>query len=399
MFHVATSQDIKDDKLSDVYFYRTQQILKAKKIDKSVTVEFVVKKFPEYIFHHKSDSSEIKRTWGVFAGLEEATCLLENLELDLWTLPEGTIFHENQPVMVIKGKYLDFGIYETALLGLLCQASGVATKAARLRKLVGNKILLSFGARRMHPAIAPMIERNAYIGGCDGVAVVKSAELLNIEPSGTIPHALILILGDTVEAITAFNEIIDKKIKRIALIDTFQDEKFEALRVAETLGAELFAIRLDTPGSRRGDFHAILQEVRWELDLRGFKKVNIVVLGGIDENIIPKINDLVDSYGIGTAISNAPVLDYSMDIVEIEDKPIAKRGKMSGQKQLWRCPTCMKSVVAPISEPVSVICDCGSKPEPLLTPLIQSGKLIRSLPNAQQIRDFVLNQLSYFELG
>ena len=60
--------------------------------------------------------------------------------------------------------------------------------------------MVSFGARRMHPALAPMIERNAYLGGCDGVAVAKSAELLKLEPSGTMPHSLILMLGDTVVA-------------------------------------------------------------------------------------------------------------------------------------------------------------------------------------------------------
>jgi len=127
--------------------------------------------------------------------------------------------------------------------------------------------------------------------------------------------------------------------------------------------------------------------------------VKIVVSGGIDENIIPKIHDIVDAYGIGTALSNAPVLDYSMDIVEIEDEPITKRGKMSGQKQLWRCPGCLKSVVTPYSQSAGRICDCSVEPEPLLTPLIESGKLIRSLPNANQIRENVLKQLPHFELG
>jgi nicotinate phosphoribosyltransferase len=50
-----------------------------------------------------------------------------------------------------------------------------------------------------------MVERNAYIGGCDGVAIVKSAELIGEEPSGTIPHALILMMGSTVEAVRAFH--------------------------------------------------------------------------------------------------------------------------------------------------------------------------------------------------
>ena len=49
--------------------------------------------------------------------------------------------------------------------------------------------MISFGARRMHPGLAPMIERNAFVGGCDGVAVTKSAELIDADPMGTIPHS------------------------------------------------------------------------------------------------------------------------------------------------------------------------------------------------------------------
>ncbi len=90
-----------------------------------------------------------------------------------------------------------------------------------------------------------------------------------------MPHSLILIMGDTVEATKAFNRVIDPKIKRISLIDTFGDEKFEAIRVAEGLGEDLFGVRLDTPSSRRGDFKKILEEVRWELDIRGFEKVRL----------------------------------------------------------------------------------------------------------------------------
>src|SRR5690606_27067049 len=125
---------------------------------------------------------------------------------------------------------------ETAMLGLLCQASGVATKAARIRRLAGDKTVVSFGARRVHPAVAPVIERAAYIGGCDGVSVVMAAELLGEDPTGTTPHALILLMGDTVDAMLAYDRVLPPDVPRIALIDTFQDEKFEAIRVAEALG-------------------------------------------------------------------------------------------------------------------------------------------------------------------
>ena len=155
----------------------------------------------------------------------------------------------------------------------------------------------------MHPALAPMIERNAFIGGCDGVAVTKAAELIDADPMGTIPHALVLMFGDTVEALRAFHEVVDPKVRRVALIDTLQDEKFEAIRVAEALGKDLYAVRLDTPSSRRGDFFRILDEVRWELDFRGFEHVKILASGGIDEYEILKLNSLVDGYGVGTAIA------------------------------------------------------------------------------------------------
>ncbi|CUS91929.1 Quinolinate phosphoribosyl transferase, C-terminal domain, partial [Candidatus Kryptonium thompsonii] len=133
----------------------------------------------------------------------------------------------------------------------------------------------------------------------------------------------------------AFDEIIDPKVPRIALIDTFTDEKFEAIRIAEALKDKLYGVRLDTPSSRRGNFLAILKEVRWELDIRGFKNVKIFVSGGVDEEIIKQLNEVVDAYGVGTTISSAPVLDFAMDIVEIEGKPMAKRGKLSGEKQVY----------------------------------------------------------------
>jgi nicotinate phosphoribosyltransferase len=385
MLQTASLEDIKKGLVSDIYFERTRQVLEKLNINKHVTTEIVLKKFPAD-YH-----------WGVWAGLEESLEVLSGLKINIWSMPEGTIFDVNQPLMVIEGPYLEFGIYETALLGFLCQASGIATKAARCRMAAGDKQVVSFGARRMHPGIAPMIDRNAYIGGCDGVAVVKSAELLGLDPSGTIPHALILIMGDTVSAVKAFNEIIDKKVKRVALVDTFLDEKFEALNVAKALGDDLFGIRLDTPGNRRGDFLSILKEVRWELDLRGFQYVKILVSGGIDEYKILELNEVVDAYGVGTSISNSPVLDYSMDIVAIEGEPIAKRGKPSGKKDVFRCPMCYETVVIPYGWKFSQVCPCGQDYENMLKPIIENGKLTAKYPSVYGIRDYVLKQLGKYE--
>ena len=278
MFHTATWKDVKEGLVTDIYFERTKKILEAKGVDLHVRAEFVA---------HVLRSNW---SWAVFAGVEECAEVLEDLPVDVRMMREGTIFGTKQPVMELSGKYLDFGQYETALLGLICQASGIATMAARCKKAAGKKEVISFGTRRMHPTIAPLIERNAYIGGCDGVSAGLGAKLIEREPVGTMPHALILIMGDTVKATRAFDEVIEPTVRRVSLIDTFNDEKIEAVNVAGELGERLYAVRLDTPRSRRGDFLEIMREVRWELDLRGYKEVKLFLSGGIDERDIERYN-------------------------------------------------------------------------------------------------------------
>lgn len=385
MFHVADPKDIIDGKITDVYFERTLKILKAKKINPLVRAEFIAKSLPD------------NWPWAIFAGLEEAMYLMKHLKIKARAMKEGTVFYPYEPVMEIEGRYQDFCIYETAILGLICQASGVATKAARFKKLAGDRLVVSFGARRMHPILAPMIERNAYIGGCDGVAVIKSGEIIGEDPMGTMPHSLIICIGSTVDAIKAYDEVLEPKFKRVALIDTFLDEKFEAINVAEALGERLFAVRLDTPSSRRGNFYRILEEVRWELDLRGFKHVKLFVSGGIREEDLPALNSVVDAYGIGTSISNAPVVDYAMDIVEVERKPLAKRGKWSASKRVLRCPKCGSRKIV-LHNKERHLCSCGKKFEDILIPVLDNGKqLIRTEPPSK-LRESVLKSVKELPL-
>jgi nicotinate phosphoribosyltransferase len=385
MFHTAREDDIKAGRITDVYFLRTLEILDRENIDAVVEAEVTLKTFPE------------SWAWGILAGIEEVAGLLTGLPVDVDAFREGSSFRAGEPILTIRGRYREWGHYETAILGLLCQASGIATKAARCKRAAEGRTVISFGARRMHPVLAPMIERNAFIGGCDGVAVVKSAELIKEEPVGTMPHALILILGDTVKAAKAFDASIDPRVKRVVLIDTLNDEKFEALRVAEALGERLFAVRLDTPASRRGDMLEILREVRWELNSRGFSWVKLFISGGLDEAEIRRLNPLADAYGVGTAISNAPVMDFALDLVEIDGRPIAKRGKRSGRKAVYGCRGCRLRWVLPadVSAPA---CPCGDSVESLLTPLLRHSRVVRKLPTTQEIRSGVLEELEYLAL-
>lgn len=355
-FHIATAEAILAGRTTDVYFERTLEVLEAEGVDPRVVVEVRAKSLPE------------GWPWAVFAGLEETVALLADRdEAAIRALPEGSPFQAREPVLVVEGRYRAFADLETPLLGFLCQASGIATAAARCRIAAAERTVLSFGARRMHPSITPMIERNGYLGGCDGVSAIASAELLGIEPTGTMPHALVLCLGDTLRAALAFDAAVSGDVPTIVLIDTFQDEKFEAMRIAEEMGDRLAGIRFDTPGSRRGDFLQILRETRWELDTRGYGDVKFYASGGIDEESILALNPVCDGYGIGTTISDAPTVDFSLDIVEIDGEPVSKRGKESGAKALLICESCGKRAVVPAGPDSETACPaCGDRTEDAL---------------------------------
>ncbi|MEW5978353.1 MAG: nicotinate phosphoribosyltransferase [Acidobacteriota bacterium] len=386
MFHVATEEDVLQGRVTDVYFTRAVEILRGRGVDKRVRAEIVVKNLPA------------KYDWGILAGTDELLPFLErlNLEIDVRALPEGTRFRANQPVIELAGRYLDFCIYETAILGLICQASGVTTRAARCAAAAEGRPVFCFGARRVHPVIAPLVERYAYLAGCAGVAGVRSAEMLGIEPSGTMPHALILLLGDTVEATKAFADQFPQ-VKTISLIDTFNDEKFEAIRIAETLKERVAALRLDTPASRKGNLKAILREVRWELKLRSHGHIQLFVSGGLSEESIREFNEVADGYGVGTFVTSAPVLDFSLDIVEIDGKPVAKRGKTSGSKALFRCGGCQREEVVPLGQ-TPPPCSCGGEWQSLLGQVISKGKMTAAarerLENLAARRDYIRAQVS-----
>src|SRR3972149_10534118 len=141
-FHTASEDDIRQGRVTDVYFARTLEVLEAKGIDKVVRAEFFAKKLP-------SDYG-----WGVLAGVEEVARLMEGRAVDIRCMKEGEVFMSWEPVMEVSGSYREFCLFETALLGLICQATGVATKSARIRLSAGNRMVVSFGARRIPPAIA-----------------------------------------------------------------------------------------------------------------------------------------------------------------------------------------------------------------------------------------------------
>ncbi len=384
---IAGREEIRAGRTTDVYFRRTMEVLRrAGRENVHVKAEAYVKRFPAGY------------EYAILAGIDEMLSLLAGRRLDIAAMPEASLFLLEEPVFTIDGPYGDFCEMETAMLGILCQASGVATKASRIKHLAGDRSVLSFGARRMHPALSTLIDRHAVVGGVDGVSVVRSAEYLGEPAQGTMPHALILVLGDTVEALRGFDEVVPAAVPRVCLIDTLQDEKFEAVRAAEALGDALAAVRLDTPSSRRGSFRKIIEEVRWELDLRGFSHVQIFVSGGLGEEEVASLRDVVDGFGVGTCISNAPTIDFALDIVEVEGRPFAKRGKRSGSKQVVRCGSCGRREVVSAGAAARP-CRCGAPTHPLVVPAMRAGKPVAPVLSTRQLRSMVLDQVAQFHFG
>ncbi len=385
MDQIPSLEEIRRGDTTDVYFKRTMEVLRRLGKDRvPVTAEAFVKRFPGGY------------DYAVLSGMDEMLALLSGREVDVRAMEEGSLFFLEEPVFSVEGPYGAFCEMETAMLGMICEASGIATKTARIKRLAGDRTVLSFGARRMHPALSTIIDRNAFVGGADGVSVVRSAAFLGEPAMGTMPHALILVLGDTVEAVRGFDAAVKPEVPRVALIDTLQDEKFEAIRVAEALRERLAGVRLDTPASRRGSFRKIIQEVRWELDLRGCSHVQIMASGGIGEDDVAALRDVVVGFGVGTCISNAPTIDFAFDIVEVEGRPFAKRGKMSGGKQVVRCGACGRGErrVVPERRAASERCACGAPMEPLLLPAVRDGKVVAVSRAPRELRRRILEQVA-----
>lgn len=365
-FATVSDERIRNGECTDIYFQRCEEILDATGLNPPVEMEITAASLPG--------------NWAVFCGLDDVITLLEGKPISLAAMPEGSIFYPNEPVMRISGRYRDFARFETSILGFLCHASGVATASLGMKLAARKRSVYSFGSRRQHPAISMMIERSAWIGGVDGVSNTCSPG--EVPKAGTMPHSLVICYPTPIDAFRAFAQHAPEDVPRVMLCDTYCDEKQESLAGARC-GAS--AVRLDTPRSRRGDMRAILEEVRWELDSGGFSHVKIFLSGGVTREDIGKYRDIVDAFGVGGAIANAPVIDFGMDIVEIDGRKCAKRGKRSGAKQVY---------VHSSGDRTTLLADspapAGAKP--LLEHYVREGRVL-SRPTLADARQRVLTQM------
>jgi nicotinate phosphoribosyltransferase len=324
--HFPTAADVLSGETADVYFDRARTILAAEGLDPVVTMEV------------------FSRSEGILCGAEEAIAYLREVfaeaggdpEPVVESLHDGDPFSSRETVMRITARYRAFGLYETAILGILASCSGWATAARRIVDAAAPIPVIGFGARHVHPSVADQMDYASVVGGCIGASTPAGARLAGLAPTGTMPHALVLIFGDTVRAAESFDRHIDPEVPRVILVDTFKDEAEESLRVADALGDRLWGVRLDTPSERGRVTPELVREVRARLDLAGHGAVRIVVSGGFDVERIVAFRAAgapVDSFAVGSAISKASPIDFTGDLKEIDGRPVAKRGRIPGRNE------------------------------------------------------------------
>ena len=304
---------------ADVYLHHTQHILRNEGINPIVTVEFNAQRS------------------GNFCGLKEIQLLLKKIlpeaNSEVWALEEGERFEAKEIALRITAPYSPFGLYETAICGTLASCSGWATAARECVDAATTIPVSAFAARHVHPDVSSAIDYASIVGGCVSCSTILGARKAGVTPSGSMPHALPLLFGDTVRAMQAFERHMPQEIPRVALVDTFKDEAEEALNVAGALKERLRAIRLDTAEERGGVSPSMVKEIRTRLDKAGYKHVEIIVSGGLTPERIKGFVEAsapVDGFLVGSYISSASPNDFTADIREIDGNAIAKKGRTPG---------------------------------------------------------------------
>ena len=264
---------------------------------------------------------------------------------DVRAIPEGEVFFPPEPLVEVSGPRIEAQIVETFLLNVLNFQVMVASKAARNVLAARGRSVVDFSPRRAHGADAALkAARAAYIAGCTGTSNVLAGMLYGIPVVGTMAHSYIMSFSDEIEAFRAFAQ--DFPSNAVLLIDTYDTLQGAANAIAvgremAERGAKLRGVRIDS-----GDLVAQSRAVRRTLDAAGFREVQILLSGDLNEH---KIADMlaqgaaVDAFGVGTELgtsADAPHIGGVYKLVEDEKgyriKLSTGKATLPGRKQVWR---------------------------------------------------------------
>ena len=374
--------------------------------------------------------------------------------LKLRAIPEGRTVHQNEPLTTVEGPIVMGQILETALLNQINYQTLIATKASRIYEMGRRKLLLEFGARRAHDRGAIAGVRGALIGGAHFSSNVGISHALGYPPKGTHAHSMVqlyLTLGMTeLDAFRAFADLYpDDCILLVDTINTLESGILNAIKVFEELrkkGHEPVGIRLDS-----GDLAYLSTSAAKMLNKAGFPDAKIVLSNELDEmniwQIITQIRDEADKngidadsiidrlvYGVGTRLitsSGDAALGGVYKLVAVKENgdwlPAIKISEIPekipnpGNKKVYRLYDNNNKATADllalsdenISDYEKFILHHPSdetkyrtlektkisKIEPLLTDIIDEGKVVYDFPSIEQIRKVRDNDIDMLNSG
>lgn len=236
---------------------------------------------------------------------------------------EGEVVFGNEPLLRVEAPLAEAQLLETALLNIVNYQTLIATKAARIRHIVGNDPLMEFGTRRAQEMDAAVWgTRAAYIGGFNATSNVRAGKIFGIPVSGTHAHSMIQAYKDEY---VAFKKYAERHRDCVFLVDTYDTLKSgvpNAIQVAKELGDQInfLGIRLDS-----GDMAYLSKAARKMLDDAGFTEAKIYASNNLDEETILSLQSQgakIDVWGVGTKLITAydqPALGAVYKLVSIED--------------------------------------------------------------------------------
>lgn len=296
---------------ADVYLHRTQRILRNEGLNPRVTMEFA--------------SSRA----AVLCGAMEVKAVLGKVtsegNREVWAVEEGTEVGEGEICLQVKAPYSSFGLYETAICGILAHSTAWATAATEVVRAAENVPVICVGAHSVHPSVAPVMDYAAVVGGCASGSTVLGTRLANTQPIATVSGALVQLMGDAVKAIEAFDRAVAPDVSRVAYVDPRKDVVAQVVEVAKAMNDRLSAVRLArVPGgvSVQAD---IVREVRQRLDAVGAQKVMIVLSGRMSPERVRTLLDEgapVDTFHDTGYIAAARPVQFSANIRSISERPI-----------------------------------------------------------------------------
>lgn len=261
-------------------------------------------------------------------------------------MKEGELAFANEPIIRVEAPLAQAQIIETAILNIVNYQTLIATKASRIKQIVGDDTTFEFGTRRAQEMDAAIWgTRAAYIGGFEGTSNVRAGKVFGIPAVGTHAHAMVQTYQDDY---TAFKKYAETHTDCVFLVDTYDTLRSgvpNAIRVAKEMGDKInfVGIRLDS-----GDLAYLSKEARKMLDKAGFKKAKITASNDLDEYTIfnLKTQDAkIDTWGIGTKLITAydqPALGavYKMVAIENEEGVFEETIKISANPEKVSTPGC-----------------------------------------------------------